>query len=93
MKFRQPEVGQLRVAALGNQDVLGLDVAVQNAGVVRRGEAVGDAGQQLDGLAPPAFRGSCPVPERAAVDELRHEILAALELARVVHREDMRVVE
>ena len=54
VKLRQAEVGQLGVAALRDQDVLGLDVTVQDAGLVRRGEAIGDAGQQLDGLAPAA---------------------------------------
>ena len=93
MKFRQPEVGQLGVAALRDQDVLGLDVAVQDAGVVRRGEPIGDTGQQLDGLAPAALRSSRPIPERAAVDELGDQILPALELARVVHRDDVRVIE
>jgi hypothetical protein len=92
LKLGQPEVGQLRVAALRDQNVLGLDVAVQNSGLVRHGEPIGDAGQQLDRLAP-TVSSSRPVPERAAVDEFGHQVLAALELARIVHREDVRVIE
>ena len=92
VQLRQAEVGQLRVAALRDQNVLGLDVAMQNAGLVRRGEAVGDAGQQLDRLAP-AVCALRPVPERAAVDELGDEILPALELAGVVHGQDVRMIE
>ena len=45
MKFRQAEVGQFGVPALRDQDVLGLDVAVQDARLVRRGETIGHAGQ------------------------------------------------
>ena len=93
VQFRQAEIGQLGVAALRDQNVLGLDVAVQNAGLVRRGESVGDAGQQLDDLAPAARRSSCPIPERAAVDELGDQILTALELARIVHGENVRMIE
>ena len=93
MEFRQSKVGQLRVAAFGNQNVLGLDVAVENAGLMGGREPIGDAGQQLDRLAPVALRFSCPVSERAAIDELGDEILPALELARVVDREDVRMIE
>ena len=55
MQLRQAEVGQLRVAAPRDQDVLGLDVAMQDAGLVRRGQTIGDADQQLDDLAPAAL--------------------------------------
>ena len=63
--FAEPEVGQLRIAVLGNQDVGGLDVAVQNPGSVRRGETVRHAGQQVDDL--PPGRASRPWPSRCSV--------------------------
>ena len=66
---------------------------MQHAGRVRGGERVGDAGQELDALAPTAFRRARPVLERAAVDELAHDVLAAAVLADVVHRDDVRVLE
>ena len=93
LELRQPEVGQLRVAALRDQDVLWLDVAVQNARLMGRGQRVGDIYQQLDGLAPLALRSSRPLSQRAAIDELGDQILAALELARIVHGDDVRVIE
>ena len=60
---------------------------------VRRGEAVGNASQQLNNLPPPAACSQLPILERAAVDELRHQVLPTLELARIEHGEDMWVVE
>ena len=89
MKFRQPEIGQLGVAALRDQNVLGLDVAVQNAGLVRRGESIGDAASATrPSAASRASRALIPIPERAAIDEFGDQILAALELARIVHRDE-----
>src|SRR5207247_1180801 len=45
VEFRQAEVRQLGVAALRDQNVRRLDVTVQDAGIVRSGEPVGDADQ------------------------------------------------
>jgi hypothetical protein len=93
VQLRQPEVGELRVARRGDQDVFGLDVAVQDAGAVRGGEAVGDACEQLERVAPVALRGVNPILERSAVDELRDEILTIVELAGVVDGDDVRMVQ
>jgi hypothetical protein len=38
VELRQPEVGQFRVAGLRDQDVLGLDVTMQDTGLVRGGK-------------------------------------------------------
>jgi len=56
LRFREAEVRELGVATLGDQDVVGLDVAMEDARLVRRGERVRDAGQQLDAsrVVPPA---------------------------------------
>jgi hypothetical protein len=40
VELRQPEVGQFRVAGLGDQDVLGLDVTMQDTGLVRGGKTI-----------------------------------------------------
>ena len=50
-----------RGGSFRNQDVLGLDVPMDDAGGVRGGQAVGHTGQQLDDLPPRAFRLG-PVP-------------------------------
>ena len=56
-------------------------------------EAISDANQQLDDLPPAPARTGFPIPERAAVHELGHQILTALEFAGIVNGEDMRVIE
>ena len=92
-QLRQAEVRQLRVAALRDQDVLGLDVTMQNAGVVRRGQTIGDADDQLDDVLPRPWARLDPVPERAAVNELGDQVLAPVELAGVMDREDVGMIE
>ena len=39
------------------------------------------------------WRGARPVAERAAVDELGDEILAIVDLAGIVDREDVRMIQ
>ena len=68
--FGEPEIGELRVTVLGDEDVLRLDVAVEDAGLMRRRERVSDADQHIDHLTPGARLLGGPVLERAAVDEL-----------------------
>ncbi len=67
---------------------------MHDPGRVRGGDRVRDAEQQLDALPPrPLARCREPVVQRAAVDELAHEILRSVVLADVVHRHDMRMVQ
>ena len=89
-RARSPRASRSRFA---DQDVRGLDVAMQHAGRVGRREAVGDAREELDDLPPSACAALRPVLERAAVDELRDDVLAAVVLADVVHREDVRMIQ
>ena len=51
-QLRETEVCELGIAACGQQDVVGLDVAVQDPDRMRRGEPVGNAGQEFDHLPP-----------------------------------------
>ena len=92
-EFGQTKVGQLRVAVLGNQNVGGLDVAVQNPCSVRCGETVGHTRQQVDNLSPRRRLPCGPLLQRAAVDEFGDKVLSAVELAGFVHRQNVRVVE
>ena len=60
-QLREAEVCQLGIAARGDQDVVGLDVAMQDPGCMRRGEPVGDAREQLDHLPPGALLAPGPL--------------------------------
>ena len=89
----EPEVGELRASVVRDEDVLGLDVAVQNAGAVRRRERVGDPNQQIHDFLNAATAGIRPGAQRTALDELGDQVVAAVHLADVVHGHDVRVVQ
>src|SRR6059036_1901334 len=87
---RNPPTWRSRSA---RQNVGGLDVPMQDSGCVRRGQAVGHSHQYLHDLPPGAFLGAGPIFERAAIDELGDQVLAALKITRVVNGEDVGMVE
>ena len=92
-ELRQAEVRQLRVAGLRDQDVLGLDVTMQDAGLVRRGKTICEADDELDDVLPRPWTRLDPVSERAAVNELADKVLAPVQLAGVIDREDVGMIE
>ena len=88
--LRQAEVEQLR-ARSGEHDVAGLQIAMHDAGAMRRVERLGDLnrdGQRLVDRQRAAFE---PGRQRLAVDQLHDEKRHALVLADVVERADVRV--
>ena len=89
----EAEVGELRQLAVLQKDIAGLDVAVDYAGGVRRGDRLGDrpgdGHRLLDGHAASADG----VVERWAVDELHRHVVAALPLADLVDRDDILVLQ
>ena len=93
LEFGQSEIRQFGVTARGDQDVIGLDIAVQNTGLMGGGQTIGDAGQQLGDILPIARLPLNPVLERAAVDEFGHQILPAVEFTYVIDGEDVRMIE
>ena len=92
-EFGEAEIGELGVAVLRDQNVLGFDVPVHDASVVRGGKAVRDAGEQLDELGPRPPFGGGPILERSVIDEFGDQIRTAVQLADVVHGENVRVVQ
>ncbi|CAI9419720.1 hypothetical protein HIDPHFAB_03834 [Nocardioides sp. T2.26MG-1] len=88
----QPEVGHLDPAVLGDEHVLGLDVAVDDAGPVGRGQG----GQhRLDQRERPRRRHRALLADQVAqgdaVDQLHREEHRALVVALVVDRHHVRV--
>ena len=82
---RQTEIEDLRAAVPGQQDVLRLQIAVHDAGRMRRGQAAGDLGGDVERL-PQAEPG---VAQRLAVDELADDVA----LADVVDGDDIGVAQ
>ncbi len=89
----QAEVENLGVAALGDEKVGGLDVAVDNAFAVGRVERIGDFDAQRENRL--QFHGAPgdEVLERDAVEELHDEEGAAALLANVVDGADVGMVQ
>ena len=92
-----PEVGQedpLCTAVPLDQDVGGLDVSMDEALGVRRVEAAGDAGQHPDGAGGIQRPGRLDQAAQVdAVDEPHRQIELPALLARVVHRDHVRVLD
>ena len=95
------EVGDLDPAVGGDEEVRGLDVAVDDAGGVRHAEGLGRLGEQVAGrLGVEGGTGPQERRERLALDELHHEVgargrRAVVERAGavVVDRRDPRVLQ
>jgi hypothetical protein len=88
------EVADLEGAVGVQQEVGGLDVAVDDALRVRRGEPRGRLGGQIGHPAggQRARRGQHP-GEAVALDQLHHQVQPVVVLAEVEHADQVRVVE
>ena len=89
----QAEVQDLRLPALGDEDVRGLDVAVDDALRVRGVEGVCNLDREIERDFERQRPVVDPVLQRLAVEELHRDERLALGLVDVVHRADVRVVE
>jgi hypothetical protein len=90
--FRESEVEHLDEAVARERDIVGLQVAVDDAAIVRSFDRAGNLQRDLQsGL--DAQRSSVqPIRERLAVDELEHQHLAAVVVFDAVNRGDVRMI-
>ena len=91
---RHPEVGQVGVLVLGDQDVAGLDVAVHEPASVRRVERPRHL--RDDRERPPRLQRPGAAQERAqiaALDVAHGQERRPLSVAGVIDRDDVRVIE
>ena len=70
--MREAEVEDFDAAVRGQEHVLRLEVAMDDAAPVREGEAVGDGARDRGGLTPGQRRAGQPRAQRFAVEELGH---------------------
>ena len=91
--LRQAEIQDLRRPALHEEDVRGLDVAMHDSLRVRRIEAVGDLDADLQELRDLDGPGGDAVLERLALEQLHGDERPTLELADVVDRADVGMIE
>jgi hypothetical protein len=92
-QFGCTEIRQLRVSAPGHQDIFGLDVPMEDAGFVRACQPVGYAGQKFYDLTPASLLGASPVSERATINQLGNQILAAIKLSGIVDGKNVGMVQ
>ena len=92
---REAEVRDLHLPVRGEQDVLGLDVAVHQAGAVRPGEAPEHRHEQLEGAVRVHRRLACDdLAQGGSVHELEHQVQHAVVGAPLVqHGHHVGVVE
>ena len=67
---RQPEVGHPHTAVAVDEDVVGLEVAMDEARVVRRLQPAGGGDEDVEHLLDGAGPLAQPAPQRAALDQL-----------------------
>ena len=89
----EPEVEDLRESVAGHHDVLGLQVAVHDAGAMRLGEAFGHLRGQVDRLLRIHPAAAEHVVQREAFDQLHHDVRLAERLADFVDRDDVGMVQ
>jgi len=90
---RQAEVEDLDAAVGRNEDVGGFQVAVEDAGLMRGAEAVGNRRTDLGSLAPAEGPAPEPLTQRFALQQLCCHERPALVVPKLVDLEDVRVGE
>ena len=95
-QLRETEVEELEPPVFGDKDVLGLEVAMDDAFLVRCSKAARELLRVVHRLADrDARREAVPefLAQRLAVEQFHHEIRRALVRADVVDRDEVRMVQ
>jgi hypothetical protein len=92
-RLGQPEVQHLDLPVGSQLHVVGLQVAVDDAALVRHLQRLGDLPGHLQGLVEAQASGRDPLAERRPLHELQDQRLDALQLLQPVDGSDVRVVE
>ena len=91
--LRQSEIQNLGVSALGDEDVGGLDVAVDDALRMRGVERVGDLDAQIEHRFDLQRLARDAVPQRLPLQKLHRDEGLPSDLVNFVDRADVRVVQ
>ena len=89
----QPEVDDLDAIVRRHHDVLGLQIAVHDAGLVRGGQPVGNLLRDLDDALERHPAAQHLAAQRGALDQLRDEVRRVAFDADVVDGDDVGVIE
>jgi len=92
-KFRQTEVEDFRVTIRGDNDVLRLDVAVDDAHLVRGGDRRGDLRSIVQNVVDGHRAASDSVAERLAFDELHGDEAKVVVRSDLVDVGDVRMMD
>src|SRR5204862_7333627 len=92
-KVSYAEVENLETTFVGDEQVLGLHIAMDDTVLVRSREPSGDLSSQIDRL-PDGKRSVCKhLAQRLAFEQLGDEVRLSLVLAHVVHVDDIGMVQ
>jgi hypothetical protein len=91
--LRQAEVEDFHDTVPREEDVCGLQVAVNDPFPVRRSEALSDLHADFDRRSSGEVRAAQPRSERLAFQQLGDDVGSTVVGADVVHREDVRMAE
>jgi hypothetical protein len=91
--FGKTEVENLRVPALGDEDVCRLDVAVEDPLPVSGVQSVGDLDPELQDLRCRKRSSGEALPERLALEKLHGDEGTSFLLVHIVDRADVRMVQ
>ena len=91
--LRQPEIQNLRLTSIRDEDVRGLDVPMDDALRVCRIQCIGDLDAQIEQRFDLQRLASDPVPERLTLQQFHGDEGSSIGFVNLVDRADVRVVQ